>query len=154
MLKTIRDMVLGALCAGAITAAFAVTGNVPFNGFQAIDGTYVLGLSNGVNYSYQSGITAAGTTQATATQLPANIRLIEVDTAAASTGVNLPPALTGIAVSLYNNGAQTLTVYPAVANNPVTAAQDTINNASSFSGPGSHVSMLCFVAKAGVWACK
>lgn len=154
MFKTIRDMLLGALFAGGVTAAFAF-GTVPLPGFQTIDGNWLIGLAGGVNYSYEYAITAAGTTQATATQLPSQIRLIEVDTASASTGVNLPPALPGTAVSLYNNGAQTLAVYPTVLNNPVTAAQDTINNGTSWSGGvATHVSLLCFAAKAGVWACQ
>lgn len=154
-LKTIRDMSVGALFAASIGAAAALVGQTPLPGFQAVDGTWLLGLANGVNYSYQYAITAAGTTQATGTQLPASVRLIEVDTASASTGVNLPPALPGTAVSLYNNGLQTLAVYPTVPNNPVTAAQDTINNGTSFSGGvATHVSLLCFAAKAGVWACK
>lgn len=134
--------------------AHATVGTPPGTGFQLVDGNWLNGIAAQVNYNYQSGISAAGTTQATATQLPAAIGLIEVDTAAASTGVNLPPALPGIELNIYNNGANTLTLYPAVANNPTTAAQDTINNTTSFSGPASHVSTLCFAVKAGIWACK
>jgi hypothetical protein len=154
-MKTIAAFICGALIAAAMGTAFAVTGQVPLNGFAAIDGTWLLGLAGGVNYSYQNAIAAAGTTQATATQLPAGIRLLEVDTAAASTGVALPPCFQGTAVSLYNNGASTLTVYPAIANNLVTAAQDTINNGTSLSGGmATHTAELFFCAKNGVWAAK
>lgn len=154
MLKSIRDMLVGAFVASLVTAAVAA-GIVPVPGFQVPDGSWLLGLAGGLNNTYQSGITAAGTTQATATQLPSGIALIEVDTAAASTGVNLPPCYPGTEFSVYNNGAQTLTVYPAVANNPVTAAQDTINNGTTLSGGiGSHALQVFSCAKAGVWASK
>jgi hypothetical protein len=154
MFKTILNMLAGAMIVAAVGAAFAV-GNPPVNGYAVPDGVWLLGLAGGQNNSYQSGITAAGTTQATATQLPSGIALIEADTVASSTGVNLPPCLPGTELSLYNNGAQTLTVYPAVANNPVTAAQDTINNGTSLtSGIATHVLQYFSCAKAGVWASK
>jgi hypothetical protein len=56
---------------------------------------------------------------------------------------------------LYNNGANTLAVYPAIANNPVTAAQDTINNGTSLSGGlATHTPEVFSCAKNGVWAAK
>lgn len=151
MLKTISGFFLGAVVSAAVGFAAASVGQVPVNGFGAVDGTWLLGLAGGTNYSYQYGITAAGTTQATATQLPSGFFLVEVDTAAASTGVNLPTCIPGTQMQLYNNGAQTLTIYPAVANNPATAAQDTINNATSITLT-SHTAISPFCAKAGVWA--
>ena len=155
MLKTIANMLVGALVAASVSFAFAVTGTAPVPGFQTPDGTWLLGLAGGLNNSYQSGITAAGTTQATATQLPSGIALMEVDTAAASTGVNLPPCLPGTEFGVYNNGAQTLTIYPTVPNNPVTGAQDTINNGTTLSGGvATHVLQYFSCAKAGVWASK
>lgn len=150
MLKSLRDGLLGAVAAIAMGSAIAAIGNPPQNGPGLIDGTWLNGLANGQNYSYQSGITAAGTTQATALQLPASVYMIEVDTTAASTGVNAPPALPGTQFVLYNNGAQTLTIYPAVANNPTTAAQDTINNGTSITLT-AHTSIAFACAKAGVW---
>jgi hypothetical protein len=135
--------------------AHAAVGTAPGTGFQLVDGAWLNGLAGGLNNTYQSGLTAAGTTQATATQIPSGIYLVEVDTAAASTGVNLPPCLPGTELNLYNNGANTLSVYPAVANNPVTAAQDTINNGTSLSGGmATHTAEFFFCAKAGVWAAK
>lgn len=153
MLKSILNFLCGALVAAAVSAAFAVTGQPPGAGFGAIDGAWLNGLANGQNYSYQYGITAAGTTQATATQLPSGVYLVELDTVAASTGAALPSCLQGTQFWLYNNGAQTLTVYPAVANNPVTAAQDTINNTTSVT-VATHVAEYFFCAKNGVWAAK
>lgn len=152
MFKTMAHMLVGAFMAAAVSAAFAVTGTVPLPGFAAIDGTWLLGLSGGQNYSYQSGLTAAGTTQATATQLPAGIYLMEVDTTPSSAGVNAPPCIPGTQFVLHNNGANPLAIYPAVANNPITAAQDTINNGTSLSGNlASHTPIAFACAKAGVW---
>lgn len=143
------------VCLGIVAHAVVGVAPIPSNGPGLVDGMWLNGLAGGSNFSYQYAITAAGTTQATATALPANVYLVEVDTAAASTGVNLPPALPGTALVLYNNGAQTLAVYPAVANNPITAAQDTINNGTSWSGGvATHVKISCSAAKAGVWACQ
>lgn len=154
MFKTIFNMLAGALIVTGIGAAFAV-GNVPQPGFGAIDGDWLLGLANGRNRSYQYNISAAGTTQATATQLPSDVSLIEVDTAAASSGVNLPLCRQGTILSLYNNGAQTLTVYPQVNNNPATGAQDTINSGTTLSGGmATHTAELFFCAKNGNWAAK
>lgn len=152
MLKTICNMLVGAILSAAVGYAAAVTGTPPIGGPGLVDGVWLNGLAGGTNYAFQSGITAAGTTQATATQLAAGIYLYEVDTAASSTGVALPPCIAGTQNVLYNNGAQTLTIYPSIANNPVTAAQDTINNSTSLpSGLASHASIAFSCAKNGVW---
>lgn len=137
----------------APSAVQAITGTQPHSGFQMIDGDFVNGIAGGQNNTFQSGFTATGTTQATALQLPAATMLMEIDTTAASTGVNAPPALPGAEFNLYNNGASTLTVYPTVPNNPVTSAQDTINSATSVT-IATHVAMTFFCAKAGVWAAR
>lgn len=150
MFKTLRDMLLGVLVCTGVGAALATVGTPPINGPGLVDGSWLLGLAGGQNYSYQSGLSAAGTTQATGTQLPTNIYLIEIDTVAANTGVNLPSCIPGTQMQIYNNGANTLTIYPAVANNPITAAQDTINNATSIT-LASHVATSPACAKAGVW---
>jgi hypothetical protein len=150
MFRTLRDMLLGAFVCAAIGAAVAAVGTPPGTGPGLVDGAWLNGLAGGQNYTYQSGISAAGTTQATGTQLPTNIYLIEIDTVASSTGVNLPPCIPGTQIQIYNNGANTLTIYPAVANNPITAAQDTINNTTSIT-LNSHVATSPACAKAGVW---
>ena len=130
-----------------------MTGNVPLSGFRLIDGDFVNGLAGGQNGIYQSGLTATGSTQATALQLAGGITLFELDTVASSTGVAMPAALAGTEISIYNNGAQTLTVYPLIANNPITAAQDTINNGTSTTA-ATHTSLYFFCAKNGIWASK
>jgi len=122
---------------------------------QLVDGRWLLGLAGGENFSYALGVTATGTTQATAAPLPANAFLVDVDASTASTGlgVALPFAVPGTALLVYNNTANTITVYPNVKNNPATAAQDTINNGTSVT-IATHVAEIFFCAKAGVWAAK
>lgn len=153
MLKTICNMLMGALVAAAVGAASAYTVGtppVPATGPGLVDGTWLNGLANGYNYSFQSGITALGTTQATATALPAGIYMVEVDTAGSGTGVNLPPCLAGTQLIIYNNGLNTINIFPAVANNPITAAQDTINNLTSVT-LASHTQTAAACAKNGIW---
>ena len=61
-----------------------------------------------------TGLTAAGTTITDALQLNAAINF--VDTAAASSGVKLPPnAAVGSVVVVINRGANALNVYPATS---------------------------------------
>lgn len=156
MRSTLRSL-LGVAFSLALSGAALAVGNPPLpNAGPALpDSQWLNGLANGQNASYQYGITALGTTQATATQLPAGVALLEIDTAAASTGVNLPPALPGTEISVYNNGAHTITVYPAVANNPVTAVQDTINGGTTLSGGiAANATNYFFCVKAGNWAAK
>lgn len=157
MLKTILHMLFGAALCAAVGAAVAAVGVAPTAGSGPAlqDGTWLNGLAGGLNYSYQYAISAAGTTQATATQLPSGVYLMQVDTAGASSGVALPPCYQGTQLFLYNNGASTLTVYPSIANNAITAAQDTINNGTSLSGGmATHTAEVFFCAKNGVWAAK
>ena len=156
MFKTVLKMLAGALVFSAVTAAIAQGfGTAPLQyGDQAlIDQKWLYGLSGGVNYTYQSAITAAGTNQATAKALPNLVSLMSIDTVGASTGVALPSCIQGTGFSIYNNTATALLVYPAVVNNPVTAAQDTINNTTSVSVSG-HTAEFFFCPKNGVWAAK
>lgn len=125
----------------------------PTYGPQLVDGTYVNGIAAGLNATSQAGFTAAGNNQATALQLSPGNTLIEFDTVGNGTGAALPAALAGTEISIYNNGANTLTMYPSIANNPVTAAQDTINNGTSTT-IASHASGYFFCAKNGIWAAK
>jgi hypothetical protein len=155
-LKTALNMFVGALVASAVSFALAVQGNVPQNGFSAIDGTWLLGLSGGTNYTYQSGLTAAGTTQATSTQMPAGIYMLEVDTAVTNAGVALPQCVAGTQTILYNNtAAANLLVYPSITNNLITGVQDTINSSTSLLAPSAglpaHASIAFACAKNGIW---
>lgn len=66
--------------------------------------------SSFITSSTTTGITAAGTNQATATSLTTQYN--QVSTTASSTGVKLPTALTGMEVVVINYGANTLNVFP------------------------------------------
>src|ERR1039458_9644624 len=81
------------------SAAFAVIGQkpIPGNGFGMTDGTWLDGVAGGSNFLYKYGLTAVGTNQATALQLPSNVHILEVDSAGSgrATGVALPPCLGG-----------------------------------------------------------
>jgi hypothetical protein len=59
-----------------------------------------------------TGLTATGSTQATALALPADIN--QFTTVAASTGTILPAMNPGDSVNIYNKGANALSVYPPV----------------------------------------
>ena len=127
-------------------------GTPPGTGPQLVDGVWLSGLAGGQNNLYVYGLTAAGTTQATAAQIPAGCYLIEFDTVASGAGGALPFAVPGTDMLIYNNGANTLTVYPNATNNSLVspAAQDTINNGTSVTIT-SHNSQSFSCAKAGIW---
>lgn len=121
-------------------------------GFALHGGAGLTALSNGTGLAFKNGVAASGTTQAGSAQL-ASFAMFSIDTVAASSGVALPGAVAGTTIDLYNNGANTLTVYPMIINNPLTGAQDTINNSTSTT-LSSHTSGYFFCAKNGVWCAK
>jgi len=162
MFKKFANIALGGLMAVSIWAggnillhqARALVGTQPpAMGFNLTDSQWLLGLAGGLNNIYVYGLTAAGTTQATCSQIPSGDYLVEIDTAAASSGMCLPTSVAGTDMLVYNNGAQTVTIYPAVANNPATGAQDTINNTTSVTIT-SHNSQAFSSAKTGIWFSK
>lgn len=127
-----RRFLIALFCV-ASCAAYAAIGEIPGTGFQMVDGNWLNGLAGGHNLIAANGLTAVGTNQATSLQLPDRVAVIQVDTSSASTGVALPPALTGVNIFLINNTSNNIVVYPSISNNGVTKAQDTFNsNASSF----------------------
>lgn len=157
MLKTILNMLAGALIAASVGAAVAVQGIAPVNGFQTPDGTWLLGLAGGQNLTSQSGITAhAGGTQAACFVLPAGIALISVDTVASSgDSVCLPFAQSGTDIQIANNSATTLNIFGQAGNNPLTGAADTINNTAGSTNysPTTQQNVECYSPKNGVWRC-
>jgi hypothetical protein len=157
MVKTIANMLVGAFVAAAVSAALAVTGQAPVPGFQAIDGSWLLGVVQGVNWTYQNSITAhAGGGQTACQNLPASIYLIEIGTVAStSDSVCLPFAIQGTNMSIHNAGAQTVNIFGQSANNLLTGSADTINGTAGSSAYSmiSQNSAECFAAKNGVWAC-
>lgn len=94
---------------------------------------------------FSDAVSAAGTTQATAT--PMTGALNTVSTVAAGTGVNLPASAAGLLVTVTNAGANPLLVYPAQG------ASDTINGVAATSGLLQHVGSIAtyFCSLAGVW---
>jgi len=88
-------------------------------------------LANRIGADVATGITAAGSSQATATVLSAGFNLI--GTAAASTGVLLPSNTDS--VSLFNGGASPVSVYPPVGSfmNGVVNAAFTVTNGKTAS---------------------
>ncbi len=152
MLNKLASIIV-ALALAIPLPAFAITGTPPIPGPALQDGTWLNGLAGGLNNLYIYGLTALGTTQATAAAIPSGYYLVEADTVAASTGLTLPTCFPGTDMLFYNNGSQTVTIYPSLLNNPVTAAQDTINNTTSIT-VASHIAQSFSCAKAGVWFSK
>jgi hypothetical protein len=75
------------------------------------NGTIKLGEYGGfVSFGVSQTVTAAGSTQATATLISRNIN--NVTSVAANTGVILPSAIPGYRVLIRNSGANALRVYP------------------------------------------
>jgi hypothetical protein len=95
----------------------------------------------------QTGVVAAGATQGAATVLN-DVGMINVSTAAASTGVLLPASAPGKEIVVINNGANALLIYPAVGDKINALA---IN--AGFSAATTSVTILyCFAA--GQWYTK
>jgi hypothetical protein len=69
-------------------------------------------VTTGIQESSTNSITAAGTTQGTATALTTDYNV--VTTTASGTGVVLPAGTAGRCISVVNRGANTLNIYPAV----------------------------------------
>lgn len=124
-------------------------GFVPGNGFQMVDGNWLNGLAGGHNLLFQNGLTAVGTNQATSLQLADRISFLEIDTSSASTGAALPLALAGVTITVINNTANNITIYPSIANNAA-GNQDTINNTTSYT-LNAHTAQGFTCGKTGVW---
>lgn len=157
MLKTMRDMLLGAVVAAMVGGAVAAVGVAPGSGPQLIDGAWLNGVVGGQNFTYQSGITAhAGGTQAACLNLNPGIYLYELDTVASSgDSICVPFAQVGTNFSIRNAGAQSANLFAQSGTNLLTATTDQINgssNASAYALPANQ-SAECFVAKNGQWSC-
>lgn len=129
---------------------YADIGQVPGTGFQLVDGNWLNGFAGGHNNMYQNGFTAVGSNQATSLQLPDRISILEIDTSSSSTGAALPLAIQGMVITVINNTANNITIYPSIASNPSLGAQDTINNTTSFT-LNAHTASGFTSGKTGVW---
>lgn len=126
-------------------------GFIPQPSFNLIDGDWLNGLAGGHNMISQSGVSAAGTTHATATQLADRIAFLEIDTSSASQGVALPSALAGVQIFVGNNTSNNVTVFPSIANNPVTGTQDTFNAAQTSFTLNANTGQGFTCVKNGIW---
>lgn len=120
------------------------------------DGTWLIGLAQGLNRGVAFGVTAhAGGGQAAAQAMPTTSELTQVDTVAtASDSIALPFAVAGTIDFVFNNGANTLAVFAQSGTNLLTGATDTINqlaNATSFTLTAGQ-SAVFFCCKNGKWA--
>ena len=88
-----------------------------------------------------TALVATGSTAADALQLSACYN--SIITAAASTGVKLPPTEAGAMVAIYNGGASTVTVYPATGS--------TINAAASSLAVTATTRVLLIATSATTW---
>ena len=78
--------------------------------------------------SVNAAVAAAGSTQATATALTKDLNNVTSSTAVSAIGVILPTAIAGMEITILNNSANTINIYPATsaqinalgANNPLT----------------------------------
>jgi hypothetical protein len=82
------------------------------------------GAAQAICGQVDNAVTAAGTTAADATQV--NNTWVRVSTAASGTGVRLPAVETGAMMVVRNDGANTLTVYPATGTTINGSASDSI----------------------------
>ena len=155
MLKSAFFMTVGAVLFAMVGSAVALVGIAPqkYGDEALINQQWLYGLSGGENFTSVYGITAAGSNHAGATQLTAGHLLQEIDTTAASTGVALPTCSAGTRMSVFNHGANTLTVYPSIADNPLTQAQDTINGTTDVTETTETVQTYS-CAKNGVWSAQ
>ena len=157
MLKTIANMLVGAFMAAMVGAAFAVVGQAPVPGFQTPDGSWLLGLAAGSNFSYQYAIVAkASGTQTTCTNIVPGIYLAQVDTVVTGgDSICLPFAVAGTNLNIRNNGAQSMNVFAQAGTNLLTASTDQINNITNTSAIAvtAQQIMECFAAKNGSWSC-
>ena len=88
-----------------------------------------------------TAIVATGSSATDALQLSACYN--SIGTAAASTGVKLPPTEVGAMVAVYNGGASTLTVYPATGS--------TINAAAASLSVTATTRVLFIATSATTW---
>lgn len=99
----------GTLTSLTVSGNISAQANVNMNGF--------------VIRSVATGIAASGSTQATATAIAKEMNL--VTTVTSGTGVLLPPAVAGMAITIINTSANSLLVYPHVGGNINGAAANT-----------------------------
>ena len=136
-----------------------MVGIPPQQGYELIEGRFLLGITNGHNMSYESGLTAhAGGTQAAGLLIPADIAFVEFDTVASGGDSAVLPFASqpGTVIVVLNSTATSMNVYSNHGTNPVTGAADKLNGSTSaavaVAGTGGLTAAVRFYCpKAGVW---
>jgi hypothetical protein len=79
-------------------------------------------VSGSLTYGSQTGIAAAGSTQAAATALTKTVNIVSTSTAVSAIGVRLMTAAAGLVIYVVNASANAITIYPATGANIDTLA--------------------------------
>lgn len=131
----------------------------PQEGFELIEGRYLLGIAGGQNRTYEYGLTAhSGGGQSSGTLIPSGYELVEFDTVAAGGNSAVLPFASqpGTIIVVLNSTGTSMNVFSNPGTNPVTATADTLNGSTSsaiaVAGTGGITAAVRFYcAKAGVW---
>jgi len=99
-----------------------------------------LSATGNVTFGIAASVTAAGTTQGTATAITKTYNIVE--TASANQGVVLPSAAAGLIINIYNTSGATIKVYPTstetIDGGAANAAVELVtDNGSEFVGTGT-----------------
>lgn len=151
-MKLSRKLALAILALVGCASGVHAGGPLQNGSYATIDQGWLYGLASGNNLTTMAGVAAAGSNQATATQLTPNVALYMIESGTG--GFNLPACIAGTSLWVYNKSGATLTAYPAVANNPVTGAQDTINGATSVGSFSTATATFYGCPKNGAWFAK
>lgn len=104
--------ITGGTLSGVTVNNSAIGGTTPAAGaFTTLSASGNLTCSGNSIRSVAATVSAAGTDQATATALTADIN--DVTTVGSGSGVKLPTAVTGMKITVFSDGANNLLVYPA-----------------------------------------
>ena len=129
---------------GVYSGQFGHAGNLTMVGTVAAAATTTTGNATVGGFNIKSittGITAAGTTLVTATDLTTEINIVA--TVAIGSGVSLPSAIPGMTIIVNNTTLTALNVYPDV----ITGAIDSIAAGSPFVlAPGARIMFICETA--------
>lgn len=128
-------------------------------GYQLQDCDYILGIAGGQNLECQDIIAKAGGGQALATPIGPNAFLVRIKTCVTNLdSAQLPQAIKGQAIMVYNSTAQTCNVYANPNTNKVTGVLDTINGAANANAitmaalVAAGTGYLFFCPADGIWA--
>jgi hypothetical protein len=134
-------------------------GTPPLSGMEQglVDATWLFGLAGGTNQAFVAGLAAPNAaSQATATPIPANTSLVQIDSSVATGSVTLPLALAGTDLAINNNTGNAVNMYASLVINQLTGALDTIN-AGANSAPvtlTANTITLVMCTKNGKWYTK